>query len=346
LFGVTLLPPQLAREGSEIVMEYETERGVRLDLSSAGRGLQQTLLLLTYLYANPGTVLLLDEPDAHLEILRQRQTYQLITEVARQQGSQIVAASHSEVVLNEAADRDIVVAFVGKPHRIDDRGSQVRKALKSIGFDQYFLAEQTGWVLYLEGSTDLAILRAWAGLLRHAAQDCLGKPFVHYVGNQPRQVDDHFYGLREAKPDLVGLAIFDRFDRELPKMGVEALTWERREIENYLISPDTLRSFARRADLPLLAEARAKTMQSVVEDLVPPIALRDPSHPWWTSVKASTDFLDPLFAEYYRRQSLPNLMAKSDYHQLATEMRPEQIEPEIVAKLDAIVRVASAAQPL
>ena len=95
------------------------ERGVKLDLSSAGRGLQQTLLLLAYMYANPGAVLLLDEPDAHLEILRQRQIYRLLIDVASESNSQIIAASHSEVLLNEAAGRDVVIAFVGPPHRID-----------------------------------------------------------------------------------------------------------------------------------------------------------------------------------------------------------------------------------
>ena len=124
-------------------MAYEDERGNRLDLSCSGRGLQQTLLLLAHMYANPGAILLLDEPDAHLEILRQRETYNLLIRVGEQQGSQIIAASHSEVVLNEAAGRDVVVAFVGKPHRIDDRGSQVSKALRDIGFDQYYQAEET-----------------------------------------------------------------------------------------------------------------------------------------------------------------------------------------------------------
>ena len=100
------------------------EEGVRLDLSSSGRGLQQTLLLLAYMYANPGAVLLLDEPDAHLEILRQRQIYRLLTDMANESGSQIIAASHSEVLLNEAAGRDMVVAFVGPPHRIDGRSGQ------------------------------------------------------------------------------------------------------------------------------------------------------------------------------------------------------------------------------
>ena len=113
-------------------MTYRDQSGCVLDLSSAGRGLQQTLLLLAHLYANPKTVLLLDEPDAHLEVLRQRQIYQLLTDVASQQGSQVIAASHSEVVLNEAANRDVVIAFVGKPHRMDDRGQQLVKALTDI----------------------------------------------------------------------------------------------------------------------------------------------------------------------------------------------------------------------
>jgi hypothetical protein len=67
----------------------------------------------------------------------------------------------------------MVVAFVGTPHRIDDRGSQVLKSLKEIGYDQYYQAEETGWVLYLEGSTDLAILRAFATVLNHPAKQYL-----------------------------------------------------------------------------------------------------------------------------------------------------------------------------
>ena len=123
LFGSEIDPPRYVAERGEIVMTYR-EEGVRLDLSSSGRGLQQTLLLLAYMYANPGAVLLLDEPDAHLEILRQRQIYRLLTDMANESGSQIIAASHSEVLLNEAAGRDVVVAFVGAPHRIDGRSGQ------------------------------------------------------------------------------------------------------------------------------------------------------------------------------------------------------------------------------
>ena len=134
LFGAELDEAEYIGERGEIAMTYR-ERGTTLDLSSSGRGLQQTLLILAYLYANPGAVLLLDEPDAHLEILRQREIYRLITTVASDNGNQIIAASHSEVLLSEAGQRDMVVAFVGNPHRIDNRSSQVRKALEEVGFD-------------------------------------------------------------------------------------------------------------------------------------------------------------------------------------------------------------------
>lgn len=120
-------------------MSYQQE-GASLDLSSAGRGQQQILLLLTYVLANPGTTLLLDEPDAHLEVVRQRETYNLLSELARQHGSQIIAASHSEVVPEEAARKDTLVAFVGSPHRIDDRGSQVRKWLAEDPIDHLYQA--------------------------------------------------------------------------------------------------------------------------------------------------------------------------------------------------------------
>ena len=46
-----------------------SERGVRFDLTASGRGLQQTMLLLAHLALHPKSVLILDEPDAHLEVI-------------------------------------------------------------------------------------------------------------------------------------------------------------------------------------------------------------------------------------------------------------------------------------
>ncbi|HEX7723975.1 MAG TPA: AAA family ATPase [Pyrinomonadaceae bacterium] len=352
LFGVQLDEPEYIAERGEIEMTFKV-RGVRLDLSSSGRGLQQTLLLLAHLAVNPGSVLLLDEPDAHLEILRQRQIYQLLTKSAREQGSQIIAASHSEVVLNEAADRDVVVAFLGRPHRIDDRGSQLLKALKEIGFDQYYQAEQTGWVLYVEGSSDLAVLGAFAEKLRHRAVEVLERPFVHYIGNAPSRARAHFYGLREAKNDLVGFILCDRIDTPLQTTSeLPETRWRRREIENYLCQPETLIVYAERYEEtsgPLFEapeiERRRKAMQDSIEDYAPRAALRNRDDAWWIDTKMSDEFLDRVFEAYFKKLGLPNLMRKSDYYELARFVPEQQLSPEISEVLDAIYQIASKARP-
>lgn len=352
LFGVKLLEPRYIQERGEITMAYRESSGIELDLSSSGRGLQQTLLLLAHLYANPQTVLLLDEPDAHLEILRQRQIYQLLTQVADAQNSQVIAASHSEVVLNEAAGRDMVIAFVGRPHRIDDRGSQVLKALTEIGFDQYYQAEQTGWVLYLEGSTDLAILRAFAATLNHPAAAVLEQPFVYYVGaNVPEKARQHFFGLREAMPDLAGLALFDRLDKALATDSpLTELMWQRREIENYVCAEPVLMAYARHDQPDDLfgygeAERREKVMRECVAEVAHALDILHKPGPWSDDIKASDDFLDPLFERYFDRLGLPNLLRKTDYHVLAGLVPRDLIPPEVTAKLDAIVTVAQRARP-
>ena len=355
MFGSEIRPPRYIAERGEIAMTYR-EQDVELDLSSAGRGLQQTLLLLAYMYANPGAVLLLDEPDAHLEILRQRQIYRLLTEVAGESGSQIIAASHSEVLLNEAAGRDLVVAFVGKPHRIDDRGSQVQKALREIGFEQYYQAEQTGWVLYLEGSTDLSILQAFARRLGHeGAVKALERPYVKYVGNQPRAVQDHFHGLKEALPELRGVALFDRLEPDPPDLSpVECMIWERREIESYLCSQATLEAYAsaaaeKAAPGPLFEEAEADkrlaAMHEAIAEIESALKTLGKGSPWDPDIKARDDFLVPLFETYFEKLGLPNLMAKKNFYELAEHVPRSEIDPEIVEKLDAVARVAVSAAP-
>jgi ABC-type lipoprotein export system ATPase subunit len=353
LFGVELLDPVMRTTTSEITLAYrDRKNGTEFDLSASGRGLQQTLMLLAHLYANPHSVLLLDEPDAHLEILRQRQIYNLITEVARQQQSQIIAASHSEVVLNEAATKDTVVAFVGKPHTLTDRGVQVRKALKDIGFDQYYQAEQKGWVLYLEDATDLAILDAFAELLDHEAKEFLKAPFVKYVAsNVPSHAREHFHGLKEAKPDFVGLAIFDRIDAQLTDgAGLKEAMWTKREIENYFCFEDVLTKYAASTepnDLFALAEQDRRTaaMQEAIEEITTALDTFGKPEPWSDDVKASDEVLEPIFRNFSKKMGIPLIERKRDFHKLVHFMNKNEIDQEVVEKLNLIVQTARAAKP-
>lgn len=348
MFGAEILPPNYIPSRGEIRMAYRDRSGITLDLSASGRGMLQVLLLLSYMYNNPGAVLLLDEPDAHLEIIRQREIYDLLTRTAREQGSQIIAATHSERILEEAFSRDSVIAFLGKPHLINSTSSkdQLKKALEQIEAADYYLAEQKGWVLYLEGSTDLVILQTFARRLGHPAAELLERCFVHYLEiNKPSVAADHFQGLREAKKDLFGIALFDRISKSKLQahQNLVLLSWNRREIENYLCTPETLLAYAQSGEGD--GQKRATTMQEVIQLLVPPIALQNMDDEWWVNEKVSDKFLTRLFDMYFDRLKLPNLMRKSNYHELANFVPIDQINPEVTEKLDAIVEVAQKARP-
>lgn len=355
IFGVEIQPPVHVAERGELAMAFRDRRGVLLDLTAAGRGLQQTLLLFAFLLSSPGAVLLLDEPDAHLEILRQKQIYGALTELADLGGSQVIAASHSEAILNEAAGRDMVVAFVGTPHRIDGRGTPLCAALRSIGFEHYFLAEMTGWILYVKSAAELAILGAFAATLEHPAAQLLERPFAHYVGADLSRALDHFEGLRLAKPDLAGLAIAGpQAGAAAAPEGLGVVHWSRPEIENYLCFPEVLEAFAAQhasklTDGPLfegteIARFRA-AMRAALEERVPPAALRDPGDRWWRAVRARGDLLDPVFEAFFESLELPNLMQKTDYHRLASLVPRERIDAEIGRVLDLLVETAARARP-
>jgi hypothetical protein len=358
LFRVKLDVPVYISERGEIQMTYRDENGIRLDLSSSGRGLQQTLLLLAYLALHPGAVLLLDEPDAHLEILRQREIYLKLRESARESGSQLIVASHSEEVLNQAAslDDDSVVAFLGKPHLIPgNRTSTVKSALNSVRYDQYYLAEQAGWVLYLEDSTDLNILRAFAEKLNHPAKDALRSPFLFSIGNLPKDGRKHFYALAEAKDDLVGFLLVDSDAPDLQVAPVlKEMKWGRHEIENYICQPATLESFAREvgkkvAGGPLLEQASIQNAVSAMKEAVryrlSPAALNDLNDPWWKTVKASDEFLDLVFPDFYRRIGQYMEMRKADYYHLVPHVPDALISDEVRVVLDKIAEVAANAHP-
>ncbi len=335
LFGVSLDDPVYLPQRGEITMSYK-EHGRTLDLSAAGRGMQQTLLLLAYLGAKPGAILLLDEPDAHLEILRQRDAYRSLTRAARETGGQVIVATHSEVLLNEAAGSDTVVAFVGPPHRMGS-SAQVRKSLRLIGWDQYHQAKQTGWILYTEDATDLDILRAFARRLDHGpAMEALVKPFAKSVADQPRKVREHFHGLREAFPELRGVALFDRLDQRPVDGGVTFLTWSRREIESYLCSRRTLEAFARQSPDQILRPAGEEAMREAIARTESALKDLGKPSPWGDDLKVSDEFLVPLFKSYFARLGLYNTMPKREFHRLVEYIPDDEIDDEVREKLDVI----------
>lgn len=355
LFGARLQAPEHIASRGQIVMAY-VEKDVSLDISAAGRGLQQTLLLLAFMYTKPGTVLLLDEPDAHLEILRQRENHALLSDLARENGNQLIIATHSEVLLNEAAGKDTVMAFVGTPHPLEGHKNEVRNALAEFGFQNYLQAEETQWVLYLEGSTDLAMLLSFARRLEHhEAITALERPFVHYVGNTPMKALNHFHSLRVAVPDIQGVALFDNLGRDLPQMSpVNASMWARNEIENYVTTPATLDAFARWTARdeslgplfdPQVIRERSEAMSVAIERVSEAARTLGRRDIWDPNAKASDDVLIPVLEQFYRLTGKKRAVRKRDLHQLVAFVPDNELDQELSEKLDAIAVVAASVTP-
>ena len=109
LFGIELETPVSAPAQPHIVCEYRESGGrPSLDISNAGSGALQVLLILAFFHARRASVILLDEPDAHQQAALQKQVYQRIRKAAAAHRSQLIIATHSEALLAETRPENVI----------------------------------------------------------------------------------------------------------------------------------------------------------------------------------------------------------------------------------------------
>lgn len=377
LFNVHLSDPLETTRGS-IELEY-VQPGVKqaLDVSSSGRGFQQMLLIFSYLYSHKGSVLLVDEPDAHLEILRQKQVYVLLRDIATENRSQVILVTHSEVILDEALDNNLTLLLEG---RADDlAGKQdIRNSLKHFGAAHYVKARERGYVLYVEGGTDVDMLRALAERTGHPVATRWDERINSFYvqNNYPDQDLDaelerveggfgitpekHFNGLRNLLPNLKGLAILDNDGRNRPgaQNGTLIITyWRRYEAENYFITPELLRGYARQqfADLDLFAGFQAdidEVLDALIKEQVFDGNLADfaawkqsPSETARIVWEAKTErrklstFAEEFFRMLAQKVGGPMLLKKGELHRLVAHVDPQLIPAEVKEKLDLLEKL-------
>ena len=389
LFSVELQEPIETSRGS--IDLYYRQKGVGdpLEISLAGRGLLQTLLILTYLHSRRRCVLLVDEPDAHLEILRQNQIYAILKRLADQTESQVILATHSEVVLQEATDGNLTLLQGRKAVNLSSAAhakKNVLNALKYYGSDHYIKALQRGYVLYVEGRTDIDILRELSGKIGHRASELWDERInIYYTqDNYPEsnmgldadlerieegfgmKSERHFSILRGMIPDLRGLAILDRDkgnpeDVEDGKLSV--VHWLRYEIENYIVSPETLLKYvhenwnpAERENLPLIMESAGDildemTLQQVFrgnEQTFSTWKYLEPnaSEVLWSAQAAlvkTSEFAEGFFRRLADKTGTPMLLRKSDLHKLIPYV--DSVDPEVSEKLDLLADLFENAEP-
>lgn len=345
IFGYTLSPPEY--EGKPFILcEYipgmpegkGKDKHPKLDIASAGSGFHQVLLIFAFFYARPATVLLLDEPDAHLHIILQKQIYDRLRQIAADKACQLVIATHSEVLINSTSP-EMILSMYGQPHCLihDTERQQVAEALKRLTAIDVLLSEQSPGILYVESETDFNLLKAWAEVLEHPLYEWfIRKPFWHSMkGRQPKEARGHFFALQAIKQNIRGYMLLDGDNREIPDHEVAADElvvgrWRRYESENYLVHPTALLRFAEHHIGPLFLRAA----EDYLRDQLPPAVYRAPHehHDYLESTPASKTLLPELF----RKIDMP--LGKSEYYLIAAQMRKDELCGEIREKLDAIHR--------
>lgn len=347
LFGYEILPPNIS--GPSILIEYRPRGGLReFDIASGGSGFQQVLMLLTFLYARPASVLLLDEPDAHLHIILQDAIWNELKEVARAANSQLIIATHSEVIINSVEPRNLCV-LLDQPRRVTDEQQRqiVADSLRILSNTDIMLALDSPGILYLEGITDLNILREWARILNHPIYPWLSSPSLLWkekvadsrLKGTGIKSSDHYKALCLAKPDLAALELVDGDanpnvqSTAITGRGYQRLRWNRYEIESYLVHPAVLTRFVQTATGSASNSAYTQDLQNHFQQQYPPPFLANPflDVAFIKNTKARTELLPPALSA----GGLPGF-PYTEYHKIAALMQPDEIHPEVKEKLDLI----------
>lgn len=367
------IPVQNSRGAIELTY---SQTGVKepLALSSSGRGFQQMLLIFAYLFSHKRSVLLVDEPDAHLEILRQKQVFVLLRDIATENQSQVVMVTHSEVILDAALETNLTLLLEGRADNLAKK-VQIHESLKLYGTANYVRARQRGYVFYVEGGTDVDILRALAVKLNHPAASVWDENVnVYFVENNYPEVSveselekveggfgvtakDHFNQLRKLLPGLRGLAILDNDGRSRQDFEDQSLRiryWKRYEVENYFITPNLLLGYVAKMNLELgLFAVDTGLADDVLSGLIQERVFggdRDDYLVWknsasdagrliWEaktqSVKLSS-FAEEFFRRLRDRTGLEMLLTKGEFHRLVESADSAGIPREVKDKLDLI----------
>lgn len=310
-----------------------------LDVSTAGSGFHQVLLILAFLFGRPSSLILLDEPDAHLHVLLQRELYDILRGLCQERDSQLVIATHSEVLIDNTSPRQIL-SFYRKPHILEKKThrAEIREALKRVTALELLQADQAKGVLYLEGTTDFSLLRAWAEVLEHPLWEWFeDQPFWHdNRGCTPKEANAHFFALRAIREDLKGVLLLDGDNRSLPESetstkGIEVLRWERYEAESYLLHPEALYRFIENESEPLFVTPAL----DVLREELPASFFKEPLklNATLRSEPASKTLLPKLL------EKAGITLSKNEYYLIARQMKPEELPDEVRGKLDAIQTV-------
>jgi len=316
---------------AEIHARYRhSHQNISFDLSSGASGFLQVLMIYATLLYKDSSVVLIDEPDAHLHILMQNKIYRNLQEYTREHKVQLMIATHSERLIN-ATEKHNLRFLSDRLYTVQDN----RKLVDTLYLDNIdiFLAKTEPRILYVEGTTDSKILREWARILKHPLSSYLERPFLWETAQHEWPAQRHFVAIQLVMPHFLGVELCDGNGRDRSKLpdvpkGMIRLYWDRYEIESYLIHPEALIRYVENSN----GSKAAKKVTTYTHKQLP-IALHDDPFDD-TSSYLQDSKAKKILSEILNSANL-NVNAR-DYYLIAAQMKKSEIHPEVIKKLDMI----------
>jgi hypothetical protein len=340
-FSVEICEPVYDKERDvHIKVEYR-QNSKEFDIISGGSGFHQTLTLLAFLYGYNPTVILLDEPDAHLHVNLQREILDYFKLKSQQKNIQFLIATHAEEFA-KGVDASQIVSLMGqKPRRIQSVPEVIR-AMAEVSNEEIMRTMAYPYIMYVEGESDERIIRAWFTV-------CGGDEIIDKVcfkamsgGNKQKMkelADEHFQALKQIVPELKRMILldYDENDGYHPSKDNPVLyEWKRKNIENYLFVPDVWKRVA--LDKIGLSEGDlfSRSVSSIIDDFFESQNLVLPKKQSWKNVSANVfSVVDGKKLLFEKDNSLFHLLRKNDppiqvpREEIAINMMADEIHEDV-----------------
>lgn len=218
------------------------------DLMVEGSGFLQWLSVYALALTPAVDVVLLDEPDAHLNATLQKELVAALRKMAETSKKQVLMATHSPELIR-LYEHDKILAFEGQKARyLDDPGGKIRvlAGIGTVHTPTLHALMESKRMLILEAESDARFLQLLAERAEIAWPQNVVLWFWTGSAAERRKL---FLQLKKEIPDIQAISIRDRDDeadetaqasledKSNPPQGdgFKAMKWRRRHIENYLL---------------------------------------------------------------------------------------------------------------
>jgi len=250
---VSLEKPELVREQPPRLEMFFSEKRITREIQWAGFGFQIWLQIHTHLLrGNADSILVLDEPDIYLHPDLQHRLYHDVKNIF----PQYFLATHAPEIINEAETKEILVvnpdSRSAKSIRGDNDYEEMLSYIGSAENADFAKISRVKKVVFVEGH-DAKLLRRISSKigLEKLATDRDAPIFQLGGFSQWRRAKNTVWAFKELLGvEIEAICLFDRdyrsdheisdFIVDIEASGMECFVFNRKEIENYLLSPLTI----------------------------------------------------------------------------------------------------------